>query len=387
MNGDDPLRHAHRKPAPDRGVLAALRRVAGWPILARSLRAARPTAMAAPMLRARRQLPRPQPRRHVHLGGRGQLGDQLRRPSRPRPRAGRDRARRHPAVPGRAAAVGRGLGALGCAGMPKPAKGDKLGDGHGDGHATDPGDRHHRRSRHAVRGRGHMVARIAGSGLLTFESTEHTVFGTARSTCIDDAVTAYLVDGAMPAPAPAAQPGTRPPSSQPAQSATGDVVGDVFEGAGAVDGMRRARAGSRPRTGRASSHSRSKPTGTRSPTSAVRASPRSSKRSPNASSPNAPVLARHLAHQLGPEAVGAHLEQRDRAGRDLVVVRRRPRPRRAARASCANDARVVVEARAADRAADAVGRREPSDQTAVTSSSRSGRASAPRRARRRAPAW
>ena len=45
-----------------------------------------------------------------------------------------------------------------------------------------------------------MLSRIAGAGLLTFESTEHTAFGTARSTCVDDAVTAYLVDGTMPAP-------------------------------------------------------------------------------------------------------------------------------------------------------------------------------------------
>ena len=99
-----------------------------------------------------------------------------------------------------AAAVGRQLGHLGLRGMPKPAKGDKLGDVRvagtppvlvigttGDPATPYPG---------AVA----MLSRIAGAGLLTFESTEHTAFGTARSTCVDDAVTAYLVDGAMPAP-------------------------------------------------------------------------------------------------------------------------------------------------------------------------------------------
>ena len=39
-----------------------------------------------------------------------------------------------------------------------------------------------------------MVARIAGSQLLTFDSTEHTAFGRAISTCIDDAVDTYLVE-------------------------------------------------------------------------------------------------------------------------------------------------------------------------------------------------
>ncbi len=43
-----------------------------------------------------------------------------------------------------------------------------------------------------------MVARIAGSQLLTFDSTEHTAYGRAISTCIDDAVDTYLVSGAMP---------------------------------------------------------------------------------------------------------------------------------------------------------------------------------------------
>ena len=45
-----------------------------------------------------------------------------------------------------------------------------------------------------------LVARIQGSELLTFESTEHTAFGRGISTCIDDAVVAYLVDGTLPPP-------------------------------------------------------------------------------------------------------------------------------------------------------------------------------------------
>ena len=88
----------------------------------------------------------------------------------------------------------------GCAGMPKPAKGDTLGDVRVAG--TPPvlvigttGD-----PATPYSGAVSMLGRIAGAGLLTFESTEHTAFGTARSTCIDDAVTTYLVEGVMPAP-------------------------------------------------------------------------------------------------------------------------------------------------------------------------------------------
>ena len=86
----------------------------------------------------------------------------------------------------------------GCVGMPKPAKGDQLGDVTVKGAPPivvvgttgDPAT--------PYAGAGAMVSRIAGSGLLTFESTEHTAYGTARSTCIDDAVDAYLVDLVMP---------------------------------------------------------------------------------------------------------------------------------------------------------------------------------------------
>jgi hypothetical protein len=88
----------------------------------------------------------------------------------------------------------------GCAGMPKPAKGDKLGDVRVTGTSPvlvvgttgDPAT--------PYAGAVSMLSRIAGAGLLTFDSTDHTAFGTGRSDCIDAAVTVYLVDGTMPAP-------------------------------------------------------------------------------------------------------------------------------------------------------------------------------------------
>ncbi|MEX1008950.1 MAG: alpha/beta hydrolase [Acidimicrobiia bacterium] len=94
---------------------------------------------------------------------------------------------------------GGGWAVSGCAGMPKPAHGDKLGDVRVTGSAPilvvgttgDPAT--------PYAGAGTMVSRIAGSGLLTFESTEHTAYGSGRSTCIDDAVDAYLIDRVMPA--------------------------------------------------------------------------------------------------------------------------------------------------------------------------------------------
>jgi pimeloyl-ACP methyl ester carboxylesterase len=87
-----------------------------------------------------------------------------------------------------------------CAGMPKPAKGDRLGDVRVRGTApilvigttNDPAT--------PYVGAEALAARIQGSDLLTFESTEHTAFGRGISTCIDDAVVAYLVDGTMPPP-------------------------------------------------------------------------------------------------------------------------------------------------------------------------------------------
>ena len=85
---------------------------------------------AAPALR---QLPRPQPRRHVHVDARGQRGDQLRRPSRAEgaapPRASSPTSSGSSRSSRRGAAAGRSPG---CVGMPKPAKGDKLGDVHRD---------------------------------------------------------------------------------------------------------------------------------------------------------------------------------------------------------------------------------------------------------------
>jgi pimeloyl-ACP methyl ester carboxylesterase len=94
---------------------------------------------------------------------------------------------------------GGGWATASCVGMPKPAKGDKLGDVRVKGTApilvigttNDPAT--------PYVGAEALVKRIQGSDLLTFESTEHTAFGRGISTCIDDAVVAYLVDGTVPA--------------------------------------------------------------------------------------------------------------------------------------------------------------------------------------------
>ena len=102
---------------------------------------------------------------------------------------------------------GGGWAVSGCAGMPKPARGDKLGDVRVTGSAPilvvgttgDPAT--------PYAGAGAMVSRIAGAGLLTFESTEHTAYGSGRSTCIDDAVDAYLLDHVMPAAGTRCPPG------------------------------------------------------------------------------------------------------------------------------------------------------------------------------------
>jgi pimeloyl-ACP methyl ester carboxylesterase len=87
-----------------------------------------------------------------------------------------------------------------CVGMPKPAKGDKLGDLRVQGTAPilvigttgDPAT--------PYAGAESFFARIQGAGLLTFDSTEHTAFGRGISTCIDDWVVTYLVDGTLPPP-------------------------------------------------------------------------------------------------------------------------------------------------------------------------------------------
>jgi pimeloyl-ACP methyl ester carboxylesterase len=86
-----------------------------------------------------------------------------------------------------------------CVGMPKPAKGDRLGVVTAQGAPPilvigttgDPAT--------PYAGAQAMVGRIAGSQLLTFDSTEHTAFGRGISACIDDAVDAYLTAGTMPA--------------------------------------------------------------------------------------------------------------------------------------------------------------------------------------------
>ena len=86
-----------------------------------------------------------------------------------------------------------------CVGMPKPARADKLVDVKVTGAPPilvvgttgDPAT--------PYAGAQTMVGRIAGSQLLTFDSTEHTAFGRGISVCIDDAVDAYLVAGTLPA--------------------------------------------------------------------------------------------------------------------------------------------------------------------------------------------
>jgi pimeloyl-ACP methyl ester carboxylesterase len=95
----------------------------------------------------------------------------------------------------------------GCAGMPRAARGDALGDVHVTGAAPvlvvgttgDPAT--------PYAGATAMVGRIAGSRLLTYDSTEHTAYGTGRSVCVDDAVDAYLVDQALPSAGARCAPG------------------------------------------------------------------------------------------------------------------------------------------------------------------------------------
>jgi pimeloyl-ACP methyl ester carboxylesterase len=85
-----------------------------------------------------------------------------------------------------------------CVGMPKAAKGDRLGNVRVHdtppilviGTTSDPAT--------PYAGARAFAARIQDSDLLTFDSVEHTAFGRGVSTCIDDAVVAYLVDGTAP---------------------------------------------------------------------------------------------------------------------------------------------------------------------------------------------
>jgi pimeloyl-ACP methyl ester carboxylesterase len=94
-----------------------------------------------------------------------------------------------------------------CLGMPRPPTDEQLGDVHVSGvppilivgTTGDP----------ATPYAGALVyqQRIARSALLTFVSTEHTAYGSQRSTCIDQAVDAYLLEGTLPAPGTRCQPG------------------------------------------------------------------------------------------------------------------------------------------------------------------------------------
>jgi pimeloyl-ACP methyl ester carboxylesterase len=87
-----------------------------------------------------------------------------------------------------------------CVGMPRPARGDKLGAVRVRGTAPvlvigtlgDPAT--------PYVGAEAMTARIQGATLLTFDSVEHTAFARGISECIDSTVVAYLVDGTTPAP-------------------------------------------------------------------------------------------------------------------------------------------------------------------------------------------
>ncbi|WP_068279775.1 alpha/beta hydrolase [Aldersonia kunmingensis] len=45
---------------------------------------------------------------------------------------------------------------------------------------------------------GVALAEQLNGSLVTFEGTQHTVFGTGTSTCVDNAITAYLIDGTAP---------------------------------------------------------------------------------------------------------------------------------------------------------------------------------------------
>jgi pimeloyl-ACP methyl ester carboxylesterase len=94
-----------------------------------------------------------------------------------------------------------------CVGMPKPARGDKLGKIEVVGAPAvlvvgttgDPAT--------PYAGAQALITHFQHSGLLTFDSTEHTAFGSGRSPCIDDAVDRYLVDGTMPPPGTHCGPG------------------------------------------------------------------------------------------------------------------------------------------------------------------------------------
>jgi pimeloyl-ACP methyl ester carboxylesterase len=95
----------------------------------------------------------------------------------------------------------------GCPGMPQPAPGDALGSLAVTtappivvvGTTGDPAT--------PYAGAQTVARAITGSRLLTYESTEHTAYGSARSTCVDDFVDGYLLDGTLPPDGATCRPG------------------------------------------------------------------------------------------------------------------------------------------------------------------------------------
>jgi hypothetical protein len=90
-----------------------------------------------------------------------------------------------------------GSSPLGCdPRLPRPPASEQIGDLHVTGAAPilvvgttgDPAT--------PFAGATDLVSRIAGSRLLTFDSTEHTAY--TKSACIDRAVDAYLLRGTLP---------------------------------------------------------------------------------------------------------------------------------------------------------------------------------------------
>ena len=85
-----------------------------------------------------------------------------------------------------------------CLGMPHAAPGDVLGDVRVHfappilvvGTTGDPAT--------PYAGAEATVRRIKGARLLTYDSTEHTGYGSGRSRCVDAAGDAYLLTGALP---------------------------------------------------------------------------------------------------------------------------------------------------------------------------------------------
>ena len=167
----------------------------GWPILADALAQAVPTRLGRGAAAARRPVPPAASRRHVAAAGGGQRGHQLRRPSGEEGAERGRRAGRRRHVPGPAPAVGRRLGddrlRRACPSRPRATCSVTCTVRGAPpilviGTTGDPAT--------PYAGAQAMVARIAGSQLLTFDSTEHTAYGRAISTCIDDAVDTYLVE-------------------------------------------------------------------------------------------------------------------------------------------------------------------------------------------------